>query len=91
MHLLSSRRRFLASLGAGLSAPLLAPISRQLLSEAWGAPLSRRLSVFFVVGETIAFKDFVPAGVPAGTVEKFDPVERAGIAWPAMFDGLSAH
>jgi hypothetical protein len=60
------RRRFLERLGLAAGAPLLYPVARSLVSEAYGAPGRRRCAVIVVVGENIpvtAPEGFMPPGV----------------------------
>jgi len=91
MHLIHSRRKLLRAVTAGIGAPLLLPFGRGLVKEALGNENKRRLAVFFIVGETIPYKDSTPVEADAANLKGWGAVDRSGITLPDMFSGMAQH
>jgi hypothetical protein len=87
-----NRRRFIEALGLGVTAPLLAPITNTLISEAQGAVAPRRrIALVFVIGEAFHPAFVAPKEVAAGSAIGYQRADVSGITWPAAFEGLAPY
>jgi len=83
------RRRFLTSLGLGAGATFLAPIARQLISEAEGQPLPRQRLLLFVTA-ILDTRSFALEGLDA-SVRRSDPARtESDYTWPSILSPLEA-
>ncbi len=75
--ILTSRRSFIEKLGLGVGAALLAPLGMNLITEARGQAVERKLAMFWLAGNGInPFWVFTPKDLPKEFQEDISQIEN---------------